>query len=181
MRGSWNIAASRRRIAGLVFAIALVLSTPSARAYEEQNTLELGPVFGVAAGGDGAALGAGVELGFTWGLDQAWSIGASTRYIWHRRDSSAHLLVPSLELVWQLDLVAWVPRIGVGAGPAIALDARPEVDVDTYLRIGVDRLVESGLIGIDLRTDVYGVGSMTGAGRVEVSLVVRWGFVFERF
>lgn len=158
----------------------MTLASPVS-AYEEQATLEFGPVGAVAVAGTDPRLGVGGEVVFGWGLSPAWSIGASTRYLWHQRETSRHLLVPALELTWQLDLVAWVPRIALGVGPAVAMGTSTAVDVDGYLRVGIDRLVDSGLLGFDLRTDVYGAGALPGAGRVELSLVFRWGFSFERF
>lgn len=173
--------ASRSQLAAVVTLVAALAVAAEARAYEEETTLELGPVLVVSSGGEPVAFGAGAEALVGFGLSQAWSIGASLRYVGYPHATSVHRIVPALEATWQLDLLRWVPRIGLGIGSGIGFGPRARADLDAYLRLGIDRLVGSGFVGIDLRTDVLCLGTIDGAGRVDTSLVLRWGFRLERF
>ncbi len=102
----------------LATALAAALATPAARAVERQLQLTLRPGFSYSSGTHGGA-GAAVDLGATWGLNDAFSLYANAGWTLAfpdlARNSPRHGAALSAGVIYAFDYLRIVPYLGLGA------------------------------------------------------------------
>ena len=144
------------RLAPILASLALLLALlPSnARAYEDQATL------GVAVGyagipGSSTLPRNGVDFALSAGagFGDAWSIQGLLSYNVFPNERALHLGMLGLETVYALDIVRFVPLLGVGIDGLLTVrDRRTRGDFALHALVGVDFLINPRwLVGADVR------------------------------
>jgi hypothetical protein len=127
---------------------------PTASAYEDQATLGLEVGYAGMPSADALPRN-GVDVGLIagGGLGDAWSIQGLLSYNVFPDERPLHLGMAGLEAVYALDVVRFVPLIGVGIDGLLTVrDRRTRGDFALHGLIGVDYLIgQRWLIGADVR------------------------------
>jgi len=156
-----------------------------AHAYEDQATLSLDVGYAaVLANPDLPPHGAMVGLSGTWGLSDAFSIGARLAYAAHPGDPLLHVGIAGVEVVYLLDIVTVVPFFGLGTDAILtAADGGAGVDWGLHAVLGLDWLVSrEWIVGVDIRPYVLPLSlADNGVDPVYLSVSLRASMVFDTF
>jgi hypothetical protein len=182
-------ASTRTRPASRAFGALLAcgvsaLSSPAA-AYEDQLTVEAG--VGYAHALDASA---DAQSGLPWslaasiGLDDVWTMKATTAYALHPADAGArHVVIAGAELVYVVDILEIVPFFGAGLD-VFAAWRGPEQDLDAaaHLVFGADYLLTRSLfVGVEVRPHLLltRLGNDDGRTPLYVTALARIGVGWE--
>ena len=125
-----------------------------ALAYEDRVTVGLGVGY-AGAFGDNAIGSSGVltEATVNWGFDDRWSLQGHLSYGLHPKDKLAHVGLLGGELVYALDVVRFVPFVGVGLGGlVVGRDGARDFDLAVNALLGVDYWINRRwILGVDVR------------------------------
>lgn len=164
--------------------LACVALPSTARAYEDQLTLELGVGYAHAFT-DGAVPGSGLPLAIaaSVGLDDVWTVRASLAYAIHPGDPAVHIGIFGAELLYVVDILEVVPYFGVGVDLLSSLtDGALGADFGAHLVVGADYLLSrTAYVGIDVRPYLLVSELFEANVRFPVYLTVlaRVGLVFD--
>ena len=126
-----------------------------ARAYEDQVGLTLGLGYVSTPIGDRPTHGIGGGLVLGWGLDDVFTVRGRLDYSVHPggEGPTQHRGMLGAELLYLLDVLAWVPYFGAGAaGVAWLVDGDLQPDVGLFLVGGLQYLWQRELIfGLEVR------------------------------
>jgi hypothetical protein len=182
---------SRRRALSLTalahaLALALALAAPSrAHAYEDQLGVSLGAGYSLIPGG--AALpehgfvlqaGAGIGLGDVWELrfHGAWALQVA--------DAPLHRVVVGAEIVYLVDILEWVPFLGIGISAPISIPTDASAirgDFAVQGVVGLDWLpAREWAFGIEIRPYLNVTGMLRAPGDpIWLTFVARAQYLFE--
>lgn len=171
----------------IVAVVACLLTSGSARAYDEQASLDLALGYALTVDDGASAQGESVDVGASFGLSDAVVARALLGYAtlvearYGERDIS-HLGRLRVEGLYLLDVLQVVPFFGLGVtltntpNEAASLPVRP----GGHLLLGVDYLVSrSWLVGLDVRTGVLFEGDGQRLNATDIAL--RLSRTFETF
>lgn len=171
----------------IVAAVACLLTSSGARAYDEQASLDLALGYALTVDDGASAQGASVDVGASLGLSDAVVARAMLGYAtlveprYGERDI-AHLGRLRVEGLYLLDVLQVVPFFGLGVtltnnpNDTASLPLRP----GAHLLLGVDYLVSrSWLVGLDVRTAILFVGDGQRLNATDIAL--RVSRTFETF
>jgi len=171
----------------IVTLVVCLLSCASARAYDEQASLDLGLGYALTVDDGVSAQGASVDVGASLGLSDAVVVRALLGYaaLVEPRDDGrdvSHLGRLRVEGLYLLDVLKFVPFFGLGAAltnnpnQAAPLPVRPGV----HLLFGVDYLTSrSWIVGLDVRSALLFEGDGQWLNATDVAL--RVSRMFETF
>lgn len=136
-------------------SLAALASLPStAQAYEDQATLGLAVGYAGIPGSDTLPRN-GIDVGLSagGGLGDAWSIQGLLSYNVFPSTPTMHMGMAGIETVYALDIVRFVPLIGLGLDGLLTVrDRRTRGDFALHVLVGVDYLInQRWLIGADVR------------------------------
>ena len=126
----------------------------SARAYEDQATLGVAVGYaGMPSSGSLPRNGVDVALSAAGGIGDAWSIQGVLSYNVYLNDRPLHMGIAGLEAVYALDIVRFVPLIGLGVDGILSVrDRATRGDFAGHVLLGVDFLIDRRwIIGADAR------------------------------
>lgn len=132
----------------------LALLASPARAYENEAT------FGLAVGYAGMPKadapprhGVGIALSAGGGIGDAWNIQGLLSYAALPGDASLHVSMAGLETVYALDIVRFVPLIGLGLDGLLTIrDRQAHGDFALHALLGFDFLIDRRwIVGADVR------------------------------
>ena len=167
----------------LIAALAWqLLATPSARAYEDQASLDAALGYVLLADGDGDPVqGPGVTLGAGLGLSDLGILRADLGYAaLFAQGALRHAGRVRVEAAYLLDVLQFVPFFGLGVSLLVSEGAdHAQLRPGGHLVFGVDYLVSrTWILGLDVRTGVLLDGSRA-LSATDVSL--RVSRLFETF
>jgi hypothetical protein len=179
---------AQRCFRAFVAALAWLLTIGSARAYDEQASLDLALGYALTVQDDVIAQGASVDLGVSLGLSEAVVARATLGYAAlvgpdsYGEREAAHLGRLRVEGLYLLDVLKLVPFFGLGVtltnSPqnSAALPVRP----GGHLLLGADYLVSrSWIVGVDVRSALLFEGDGHRVAGTDVAL--RVSRMFETF
>ena len=131
----------------------LAWQTAPAHAYEDQLSLGAGAGYAHLVSDASASHGVLGSVEASLGLDDIWAARASVSLGYYPAQSSRSLLLGSLELLYLVDVLEWVPYFGGGLDGIVLLDGAGHAgDLGVHPVIGLDWLVSRELLfGVALR------------------------------
>lgn len=128
-------------------------SAGAAHAYEDQITLGVGAGYAYGISDTPPNHGALVDLSVSVGLNAEFSLRTRLSYALFPATESVHALLLGGELLYLVDVVEFVPYVGLGLDGFGRLRASStDLDAATHLVLGVDYLVSRELtLGLDVR------------------------------
>jgi hypothetical protein len=163
---------------------ASALASPAA-AYEDQLTIEAGLGYAFAAdAGEDARSGLPFSLAASIGLDDVWTVKATTAYAIHTADAGArHTVIAGAELVYVVDVLEIVPYFGAGLDVFGAWRG-PDQDLDAaaHLVFGADYLLTRSLfVGVEIRPHLLLTRLADDDGRTPlyITALARIGFIWD--
>ena len=191
MRHATHPRASAIGSAALVALLSMLGAPSTARAYEDQATLDLDLGYAAALATD-ALPPNGVQFGVggSWGLNDAWTIRGRLAYGVHPAAQPLHVGILGVEVVYLLDLVEVVPFAGLGADAlGTGFDDGTgggsgfEANFAIHAVLGLDWLVSRRfIVGLDVRPYILPLAfDAETLAPVYLSASVRLSFVFERY
>jgi hypothetical protein len=173
-------------VLGFCAAILASLLLPApARAYEDRLTA--GPLVGMGISSENS-LGSefGIVAGVTAsvGLDDVWNVRLTAGNGVHPGPDLVDVAFGSLELLYTVDIVEWVPFFGGGVdGVFVFADGSSIAEPGFHGTVGIDRwLSRTWLIGLDLRGIVLPFlenGPGLAVDPVYVTATIRAEWVFD--
>jgi hypothetical protein len=159
-------------------AAVLATSLPTARAYEDQATLDLGLGYAHAFASGLPASGAAVALGGSLGLGDVWTLRATLGWAAHPAAATGppttHVLTGGVELLYVVDVLRWVPYVGAGVDAVGTVsEAGSGVDLAAHAVLGLEWLASRAwLLGVDVRPYLLLSDAFASAPRFPVYLTV---------
>lgn len=172
-----------RSITAVFGCLTLLAGTPQeARAYEDQATVGLAVGYaGLPQQSELPSNGVNVALSAGGGIGDAWSIQGIVSYSAYPDASALHMGMAGLETVYALDIVRFVPLIGVGLDGVLSVrerDARG--DFALHVLVGIDFLVNRRwIVGADARGFWVATNAKSPLGPFIVTAALRLGFRFD--
>lgn len=172
-------------VAGLCAAIFAWLVPSPARAYEDRITA--GPLLGVGVSSEnalGSELGVVAGVTASVGLDDVWNVRLTAANGLHPGPDLVDVAFGSLELLYTVDIVEWVPFFGGGVdGVFVFADGSSIGEAGFHGTVGIDRwLTRTCLLGLDVRGIVLPFlenGPGLAVDPVYVTATIRAEWVFD--
>jgi hypothetical protein len=171
-------------LSGLV-AAAIYLAPQQASAFEKQ--WHLGGGLGAARFTQPAlSLGPALELGAAYGLTDMLDLKADLSLSQHtvglagQAEESAQFMLPRLSLAYKIDVLEWIPYVGVSVGYLVSLGSATLPDeVHNGLAIGGDVGIDYAVsrsfgLGVQFRAHALLQGGAHSDGFLRAEY--RWGF-----
>lgn len=172
-----------RRFVRIFGSLALLASLSStARAYENQATVGLALGYAGMPGADsGPKNGVDLALSAGGGLGDAWNIQGFLAYDVFVGDLPIHVGMAGLETVYALDIVRFVPLIGVGLDGLLSVRQRQAFgDFALHALLGIDFLINPRwIIGADARVFWIATYKNSPLDQFMVTAALRAGVRFD--